>query len=112
MRPNSVLIFGMSDYAERQRMKRYAWILALGLMATPVLAQEQLSCEQQLQEALVRVQIAERDSSDARQRAAGDVVRWMNQARASENRLRAIAEGKPQKPSDPASDVKASPEGK
>ena len=111
MRPKSVLIFGMSDYAERQRMKRYAWILALGLMATPVLAQEQVSCEQQLQEALVRVQIAERDSSDARQRAAADVVRWMNQARASEQRVKAISDAQTKK-GESKGDTPVAPEGK
>jgi competence protein ComGC len=92
-------------------MKRLFGILALGLLATPVLAQTSKTCEDQLQEALIRVQVVERDASNARQAEAENIARLLNQGRAKDAQLKAMAEAQAKKDA-PKADVPASQEGK
>jgi hypothetical protein len=73
-------------------------LLTLGLLVTPVLAQQTTkTCEDQLQEALVRVDLAERDASNARQAAAQDIARWLNQAKTKDAQMKAMAEAQAKK---------------
>lgn len=79
-------------------------LLISGLVSLAAAQQplESKSCEVQLQEVSVQLELTEREMKQAKQAASQDLVRWINRATAAEKRIAALPPATPGTPAAPA----------
>lgn len=78
----------MNPPGEEQGVRRWLSVLALLAVASVASAQQEpKSCDVQLSEAQITLELLERTSKQERQQAAADLVRWLQRAQAAEKRL-------------------------